>query len=235
VSDFGIAVFQPLKRLAVQFIFFLFVAQLAGCSSGGGPRIGDIPEYHTVRAGETLYSIARSYGLDYRQLAQLNELGDGSMIRVGQRLLLPQSGEVRAAGAAAPEPARAATIVPAPPWLWPTSGRLYLRFGQSPKTASGIRIAGKVGQTIHAAASGEIVYAGSGLASYGQLLIIKHNESWLSAYGFNSVLLVREGDKVAAGQNVAEMGQDLAGVAVLHFEIRRAGQPVDPLIYLPAR
>jgi lipoprotein NlpD len=157
------------------------------------------------------------------------------MIRVGQRLLLPQSGAVRAAGASGPEPARAAAAVPAPPWLWPTSGRLYLRFGQSPKTASGIRIAGNVGQTIHAAASGEIVYAGSGLASYGQLLIIKHNESWLSAYGFNSVLLVREGDKVAAGQNVAEMGEDLAGVAVLHFEIRRAGQPVDPLIYLPPR
>jgi len=210
----------------------MLVALLGGCSSGGGARIGDTPEYHTVRAGETVYSIARSYGLDYRQIAQLNQLGDGSMIRVGQRLLLPQSG---AAGAAAPEPVRAAAAVPAPPWLWPTSGRLYLRFGQSPKTASGIRIAGNVGQTIHAAASGEIVYAGSGLASYGQLLIIKHNESWLSAYGFNSVLLVREGDKVAAGQNVAEMGEDLAGVAVLHFEIRRAGQPVDPLIYLPPR
>jgi lipoprotein NlpD len=225
---------QPLKRIAVQFVLIMLVALLAGCSRGSA-RIGDIPEYHTVRAGETVYSIARSYGLDYRQIAQLNQLGDGSMIRVGQRLLLPQSGAVRAAGASGPEPARAAAAVPAPPWLWPTSGRLYLRFGQSPKTASGIRIAGNVGQTIHAAASGEIVYAGSGLASYGQLLIIKHNESWLSAYGFNSVLLVREGDKVAAGQNVAEMGQDLAGVAVLHFEIRRAGQPVDPLIYLPPR
>lgn len=224
-----------MKRLAVQFVFIVFAAQLAGCSSGGSARIGDIPEYHRVRAGETLYSIARSYGLDYRQLAQLNQLGDGSMIRVGQRLLLPSAGQTRAPATGQGESASVAAVVPAPPWLWPTYGRLYLRFGQSPKTASGIRIAGNVGQTIHAAASGEIVYAGSGLASYGQLLIIKHNESWLSAYGFNSVLLVREGDKVAAGQNVAEMGEDLAGVAVLHFEIRRAGQPVDPLIYLPPR
>lgn len=224
-----------MKRLVVQIVLVLLIAQLAGCSSGGSVRSGDAPAYHTVRAGETLYSIARSYGLDYRQLAQLNQLGDGSMIRVGQRLLLQPSGQARAAGAGRAEPANAAVVVPAPPWRWPTSGRLYLRFGQSPKTASGIRIAGNVGQAILAAASGEIVYAGSGLASYGQLLIIKHNDSWLSAYGFNSVLLVREGDKVAAGQEVAEMGQDLAGVAMLHFEIRRAGQPVDPSIYLPPR
>lgn len=224
-----------MKQLAVQFILIALIIQLAGCSTTGSKGGGDTPAYHTVRAGETLYSIARSYGLDYRQLAQLNDLGDGSMIRVGQRLLLPQSGEVHVADPGFAATARAATVVPAPPWRWPTSGRLYLRFGQSPKTASGIRIAGNVGQTIQAAASGEIVYAGSGLASYGQLLIIKHNESWLSAYGFNSALLVREGDIVAAGQNVAEMGQDLAGVAVLHFEIRRAGQPVDPLIYLPPR
>jgi len=162
-------------------------------------------------------------------------LGDGSMIRVGQRLLLQSAGQGRANSAGSEESARAVAVVPAPPWLWPTNGRLYLRFGESPKTASGIRIAGNVGQTIKAAAAGEIVYAGSGLASYGQLLIIKHNESWLSAYGFNSLLLVREGDTVAAGEDVAEMGQDLSGIAVLHFEIRRAGQPVDPLLYLPQR
>jgi lipoprotein NlpD len=224
-----------LRQLAVQLVLITLVAQLAGCSSTGSKGIGDAPRYHTVRSGETLYSIASSYGLDYRQLAQLNQLGDGSMIRVGQRLLLSSSGQTSAAGARSDEAASSVAVVPAPPWLWPTSGRLYLRFAQSPKTASGIRIAGNVGQTIHAAASGEIVYAGSGLASYGQLLIIKHNESWLSAYGFNSVLLVREGDKVVAGQAVAEMGQDLAGAAMLHFEIRRAGQPVDPMIYLPPR
>jgi lipoprotein NlpD len=222
-----------LKRLAIHLVFIALCAQLAGCSTSGSAGSGETPDYHTVRSGETLYSIARSYGLDYRQLAQWNRLGDGSMIRVGQRLLLQPPGHVSAAGKRPGAPA--AAVGPAPPWLWPTSGRVYLRFGQSPKTASGIRIAGNAGQPVRSAAAGEIVYAGSGLASYGQLLIIKHNQSWLSAYGFNSVLLVREGDTVGAGQHVAEMGQDAAGVAVLHFEIRRAGQPVDPLIYLPAR
>jgi lipoprotein NlpD len=112
---------------------------------------------------------------------------------------------------------------------------VYLRYGESPKTESGIRIAGQDGQNVFAVAAGEIVYAGSGLASYGQLLIIKHNQTWLSAYGFNSRLLVAEGQKVSAGQNIALMGRDAAGKAVLHFEIRRNGQPVDPLKYLPKR
>jgi lipoprotein NlpD len=210
----------------------VFAAGLAACSS-----TPDRPAatYHTVRSGETLYSIARSYGLDYRQLAQWNRLGDGSLIRVGQRLLLQPPGKTAAASAPVEHGADSVPAVAPPPWRWPTDGRIYLRFGQSPKTSSGIRLTGNVGQVIEAAAPGEIVYAGSGLPSYGQLLIIKHNQSWLSAYGFNSRLLVREGDKVVAGQSVAEMGQDPTGLAVLHFEIRRAGQPVDPLRYLPAR
>jgi lipoprotein NlpD len=73
------------------------------------------------------------------------------------------------------------------------------------------------------------------LRSYGQLLILKHNETWLSAYGFNSKLLVAEGDRVQSGQKIAEMGSDSGGKTLLHFEIRRNGQPVDPLRYLPAR
>lgn len=222
-----------MKRVPVYLAFIVLSLQLDGC--GSSDALTRTPEYHTVRAGETLYSIARSYNLDYRQLAQWNRLGDGSMIRPGQRLLLQAPGSLPAAGPRSGASVPQAAVVPAPRWLWPTDGRLYLRYGESPKTASGIRITGKAGQPVRAAAGGEIVYAGSGLASYGQLLIIKHNQSWLSAYGFNSALLVHEGDKVVAGQVVAEMGEDAAGVAVLHFEIRRAGQPVDPVIYLPSR
>ena len=124
--------------------------------------------------------------------------------------------------------------MPPPAWRWPASGNVYLRFGASQKTESGIRITGVSGQSVNAAAAGEVVYAGSGLASYGNLLIIKHNDTWLSAYGFNSVLLVSEGQKVGAGQGIARMGEDASGRPVLHFEIRRDGQPVDPLRYLPA-
>jgi lipoprotein NlpD len=125
--------------------------------------------------------------------------------------------------------------VPPPSWRWPTDGKVLIRYGQSVKTESGIRIGGSVGQWVFAVAPGEVVYAGDGLASYGQLLIIKHNESWLSAYGFNSELMVGEGNRVRAGQPVARMGQDSAGAAQLHFEIRRNGEPVNPLYYLPAR
>ena len=86
-----------------------------------------------------------------------------------------------------------------------------------------------------AEAKGEVVYAGSGLKSYGQLVIVKHNDTWLTAYGFNSLLMVREGDRVGARQQIAEMGRNSRGRQLLHFEIRRNGKPVDPLGYLPKR
>ena len=86
-----------------------------------------------------------------------------------------------------------------------------------------------------AAAAGEVVYSGSGLVGYGQLLIIKHNESYLSAYGHNDALLVEEGQRVNSGQRIARMGQGPGQRSMLHFEIRRNGQPVDPIRYLPRR
>jgi lipoprotein NlpD len=210
----------------------LFALLLTGCSSRA---LNWNNGYHTVQAGETLYSIAVSYNLNYQDLARWNRLGDATLIREGQRLRLTAP----AAGAGSAENSRAARTAPvavAPPrWYWPTDGTIYLRFGESPKTGSGIRVTGAEGQPVRAVAAGQVVYAGSGLASYGQLLIIKHNDSWLSAYGFNRSLLVAEGQNVAAGQSIAQMGKDAAGRPVLHFEIRKNGQPVDPLRYLPAR
>jgi lipoprotein NlpD len=193
---------------------------------------------HTVRSGETLYSIAMQHDLDQRQLAGWNNLGSGAYIREGQRLRLkPPSGYTSAQrNTAGTKPAvSSAAVLPAPSWLWPAKGAVLLRYGASSKTKSGIRIGGAKGQAVKATAAGDVVYAGTGLRSYGQLLILKHNETWLSAYGFNSKLLVSEGAKVQAGQTIAEMGSDSAGKTLLHFEIRRNGQPVDPLRYLPAR
>jgi len=219
-----------LKTLPASVLFILSVL-LVSCSN---TALRWTPEYHTVKAGETLYSIAESYNLDYRQLASLNGIDNSSMIREGQRLRL--KGSVASSGSSSRKSsAPAEPVLPAPSWGWPTKGSVYLRFGASPKTESGIRIAGKTGQDVNAVAAGEVVYAGSGLASYGQLLIIEHNQTWLSAYGFNSTLLVEEGRKVKSGQTVALMGKDAAGKAVLHFEIRKNGQPVDPLRYLPGR
>ena len=116
-------------------------------------------------------------------------------------------------------------------WSWPAQGQIVK--SSTPISQNGIDIAGNSGQQINAAAAGEVVYSGSGLLGYGRLIIIKHNETYLSAYAHNDQLLVKEGERVAAGQNIARMGQTNDGRTLLHFEIRKNGQPVDPLSYLP--
>lgn len=222
---------------------------LAGCSSAvrwdpaprGEPRAGrqaDAPAVHVVRSGETLYSIARRYGLRHQDLARWNGLGDGSLIRVGQRLRLAPAGGRQVARAAAPPRAggtAAASDLPAPRWQWPAEGAVIAAFGQSPMTASGIQIGGRLGQAVRAAADGRVVYSGTGLTGYGALLIVKHSDTWLSAYGHNQALLVAEGEAVRAGQEIARIGEGPGRRPVLHFEIRRNGSPVDPLTQLPGR
>jgi len=102
-------------------------------------------------------------------------------------------------------------------------------------TRQGINVAGKAGQPVFAAAEGEVVYSGAGLIGYGELVIIKHSDVFLSAYGHNRKRLVSEGQRVAAGQQIAEMGRSGAARDMLHFEIRRSGKPIDPLPLLPGR
>lgn len=120
-------------------------------------------------------------------------------------------------------------------WRWPTNGQLIGRFVAGDQTRQGIGVAGSAGQAILAAADGEVVYSGSGLIGYGELVIIRHSDEFLSAYGHNRKRLVDEGQKVKAGQQIAEMGRTGASRDMLHFEIRRNGKPVDPLGFLPAR
>lgn len=116
-------------------------------------------------------------------------------------------------------------------WGWPTQGKVITKFNDSNK---GVDIAGNEGQPILAAAAGKVVYSGTGLRGYGKLVIIKHNKSYLSAYAHNSQILVKEGQDVAKGQKIAEMGNSDADGVKLHFEIRRLGQPTDPEKFLPA-
>lgn len=152
--------------------------------------------------------------------------------------------------AASPAPARADTPPPATTpvvagapsrsvqgihWRWPASGQLVGRFAAGDQTRQGIGIAGKAGDPVLAAADGEVVYSGSGLLGYGELVIIKHSSDFLSAYGHNRKRLVNEGQRVRAGQQIAEMGRTGASRDMLHFEIRKTGKPVDPLGFLPAR
>jgi lipoprotein NlpD len=118
-------------------------------------------------------------------------------------------------------------------WMWPASGRVLAGFSEA--TNKGVDILGKVGDPVFASASGRVVYSGVGLRGYGKLVIIKHNQTYLSAYAHNSNLLVKEGQNVARGQKIAEIGDSDSSQAKLHFEIRRLGKPVDPLKFLPDR
>jgi lipoprotein NlpD len=120
-------------------------------------------------------------------------------------------------------------------WAWPANGMLIGKFSSNGSLNKGIDIAGELGQPVLAAADGAVVYAGSGLRGYGELVIIKHSDAYVSAYGHNRRLLVREGQQVKVGQHIAEMGSTGADRVKLHFEIRRQGKPVDPLQYLPRR
>jgi lipoprotein NlpD len=120
-------------------------------------------------------------------------------------------------------------------WRWPARGNLVEHFMAGDATKQGIDIAGNAGDPVLAAADGVVVYSGSGLVGYGELIIVKHSDEWLSAYGHNRKRLVAEGQRVRGGQAIAEMGRSGAPRDELHFEIRRNGRPVDPLQYLPGR
>lgn len=120
-------------------------------------------------------------------------------------------------------------------WGWPANGQLISLYSSNSSLNKGIDIAGDLGQPVYAASTGSVVYAGSGLRGYGELVIIKHNDTYVSAYGHNHRLLVREGQRVKAGEKIAEMGSTGTDRVKLHFEIRRQGKPVDPLQYLPRR
>jgi len=212
---------------------------LSAC--GGTSTWQDSRETHVVRRGETLFSIAWRYGKDPADVARWNRLGDGSLIYPGQVLRLtpvsPSAARTPSGSSGAP-PRRPLPDIPAQPspdWSWPTAGRINVEFGAKPGTGTGILIDGKSGQSIRAAASGRVVYAGSGLIGYGKLIILKHNDTYLSAYGYNASLLVKEGENINKGQRIATMGEGPERKPRLHFEIRRNGKPVNPRRFLPAR
>ncbi len=157
----------------------------------------------------------------------------------------PAAAAAPPAASTRPVPATAAVRPPAPvaavpadsrrTWRWPADGELIGRYVPGEPTRQGIDIAGKGGVPVRAAGDGVVVYSGAGLVGYGELIIVKHDDSWLSAYGHNRARLVNVGQLVNAGQQIAEMGRSGAARDMLHFEIRYNGKPVDPLQYLPKR
>jgi len=199
----------------------------------GQPAMRGKANVYIVQRGDTLYSIAFGAGLDYRNVARWNRIGAPYRIYPGQRLRLAAPQNRR------PPPTRPTSRPPGPSakvrsWVWPARGRIIQNFAPH-RQKTGIDISGSGGQGVLAAAAGRVVYAGSGLRGYGKLIIVKHNEVFLSAYAHNRKLLVTEGGWVAAGQRIAEMGNTGTNQVKLHFEIRRDGRPVDPLRYLPKR
>jgi lipoprotein NlpD len=193
---------------------------LQGCADTAATQ-----EVYVVRPQDTVYSIAWRYGLDFRDLARWNNIGSDFHITVGQALILrPNHSEVLTA--TRPSSPSKATVH----WDWPTDRSSAPR----PVPSGGILISGQLGQDIRATSAGWVVYAGSGIRGYGNLIIIKHGENLLSAYAHNRESLVRDGQEVARGEVIGHMGEGAPGKPVLYFEIRRNGKPIDPLSFLPA-
>lgn len=223
------------------------VPLLAACG-GRGLVWGDQPQApvrkaganadrYTVRPGDTLYSIAFRFGIEQRDLVAWNRLSDATLIYPGQvlRLSAPRGG-ARPATNPSTSAARPAPTTPVSQWQWPTDGPVVTSFDPTAKVArTGVLISGRRGQSVVAAAAGEIVYSGSGIKGYGKLIIVRHNADYLSAYGHNAALLVAEGDRVRRGQKIATMGEAAGQRPRLHFEIRLRGEPINPLPLLPKR
>jgi len=219
-------------------------------------RINSMPansQYYTVVKGDTLYSIAWRTANDYIELAAWNRLAPPYTFFTGQVL------QIRRPVKSATSAKRPVSVqkVPVKPekrsvqsvkaesqvkqekfkqqlyWSWPTTGKLIKGFRQGDDTRKGIVLTGKLGQPVLAAEEGKVVYSGSGLIGYGKLIIIKHNNKYLSAYGHNRKILVSEGQRVTRKMKIAEMGKNGSGVPALHFEIRKNGSPLNPAAVLP--
>jgi lipoprotein NlpD len=197
------------------------------------------PGYYTIKPGDTVFRIARENGQNVADIVRWNGIGNSNLIEVGQVIRIVPPGSSVSSGAAI---ARPAVPIPVEPpvasdesvnWSWPAQGALIAGFSEVKN--KGLDIAGKAGDTVMASADGKVVYAGTGLRGYGNLIILKHNDTFLTAYAHNRALMVKEDQVVKKGQKIAEMGSTDTDRVKLHFEIRRQGKPVDPARYLPAR
>ncbi len=194
-------------------------------------------DFYTVKPGDTLIRIGLDSGQSHKDIARWNGLSDPGKIVAGQvlRLIPLADGEV------SPNVKSViATVVPVSlanddelTWTWPTHGPILSAFNQSKR--KGLEIGGAAGDSVVAAADGKVVYAGAGLRSYGNVIILKHNSTYVTLYAHNQTLLVKEDESVKRGQRIAEVGSSESDRAKLHFEVRKLGNPVDPAQYLPSR
>lgn len=249
-----------MRLLALMSLLLL----LQGCGGGYAPvydqslgarqeRVVSGNEYR-VQSGDTLIGIAFKLGMDYRELQRINKIRDRNKIYAGQVLKTKASGSspktvtqtsqksvavkpktTQKAASSTPNKTKDVAVSSTITWGWPHNGKILAGYSAAEGGNKGLDIAGTIGDPVLAAADGTVVYAGSGLLGYGNLVIISHNQDYLSAYAHNSRILVRENQKVKFGEPVAEIGNTGASVPMLHFEVRRDGRPVDPMRYLPKR
>ena len=217
------------------------------------------PGYYTVKPGDTLIRIGLDHGQAARDIARWSNVDNPNRIEVGQvlRVVPPVTASVSNGVVAKPVTAGTAMPLPTAPasavasasstpavsaapatdddvdWIWPTNGTVLAGFDEVKN--KGLDIGGVAGDSVVAAADGRVVYVGAGLRGYGNLIILKHNNTFLTAYAHNKTLLIKEDQAVRKGQKIAEMGNSDADRVKLHFEVRRQGKPVDPAKYLPAR
>lgn len=221
------------------------------------------PGFYRVKPGDTPYGISRVFKQKPADLVKWNNLPESKQVNIGQVLrvappgaavsasstastskmaeppLLPTAEKSAAPKPAAEKPAASAEREPAVSvtapkgtFAWPVRGEVVRKFGANGN--KGIDIEGKVGQPVKAAALGKVVYAGSGLRSYGRMIIVKHSNDFLTAYAYNEKLLVKEGDTVKQGATIADIGTGPSGTPALHFEVRKSGAAVDPMPLLGA-
>ncbi len=237
------------KIITIYFLLFF----LASCVSNHNSDVYYDYDYgyHTVLKGDTLFSIAFRHGLDYKKIARWNNIRSPYTIYAGQRLKLSPSqatsksyqskNRTNTSSASTTKKKSISKKTVSKPvskpikhnWDWPTKGVVIRTYSPKSGGNKGIDIGGKIGQPVLAASAGKVVYSGNGLASYGNLIIIKHSEQFISAYAHNKKLFVKEGGDVKRGEKIAELGKTGTSEAKLHFEIRYKGKPVDPIKYLP--
>ncbi|HCK30981.1 MAG TPA: LysM peptidoglycan-binding domain-containing protein [Acinetobacter ursingii] len=262
-----------LKKIMISVAVVSALA-ITGCASkpqiSNSTRVMNSPDYYTVRSGDTLSGIAARYGLNYINIAQLNDIAPPYRIYVNQSLRLKGSAAKRTTTTqpitqAAPiqrqtialpttpstttqtasrpvtpavAPVTTAPVITATPtstslrWVKPSAGPVIQQFNPA-TNVKGLRYGGNLGDPIYAAANGQVVYAADGLKEYGNLVLIKHIDGYITAYAHNSKMLVKSGDNVTAGQKIAEMGSSGTNRVMLEFQIRLDGKPINPANIIP--
>ncbi|PLX72107.1 MAG: hypothetical protein C0615_12865 [Desulfuromonas sp.] len=242
-----------------RFVITLMLFSLVACATGHRPGV-----YHTVRKGQTLYTISRVYDIDEHYLARINGVADPTELQVGKRIYIPGAAVAKPVPVtvreAAPKPPQKVTKVtkPAPAksvsnpkpivrqkstpakktpvskekFIWPVKGEIVRKFGSG--TSKGLEIAVNSGTPVSSAAAGKVIYSGSGITGYGNLVIVRHDESFFTVYGYNRKNIVEAGAFVSKGEKIAYSGKPPSGGENrVYFEIRYGKKPVNPLSYLP--